>query len=130
MNTEQLEQWIDDNTRRMKGVDGLVIEAVYVEDLRALFAGKALVDAIASRDEPVAAVTGYHAGHCVIEPIDRAVLLPVGMALYSGAQAAVPNTHRIVSVELLESLASRASQALMAADIARELKAIIDKETK
>jgi hypothetical protein len=46
--------------------------------------------AIASRDEPVAAVTGYHGGHCVIEPIDRAQLLPVGMALYSGAQAAVP----------------------------------------
>jgi hypothetical protein len=41
--------------------------------------------AIASRDEPVAAVTGYHGGHCVVEPIDRAQLLPVGMALYSGA---------------------------------------------
>jgi len=42
--------------------------------------------AMASRDEPVAAVTGYHSGHCVVEPIDRAMLLPVGMALYSGAQ--------------------------------------------
>lgn len=46
---------------------------------------------LASRDEPVAAVTGYHGGHCVVEPIDRARLLPVGMALYSSPQAAVPD---------------------------------------
>jgi len=32
--------------------------------------------------EPVAYVTGFHGGHCVIEPIDRANVLPVGMALY------------------------------------------------
>ena len=32
--------------------------------------------------EPVAYVTGFHGGHCVIEPIDRATVLPVGMALY------------------------------------------------
>jgi hypothetical protein len=50
---------------------------------------------LASRDAaPIAAVTGYHGGHCVIEPIDRAMLLPVGMALYSGAQAAVPEDLR------------------------------------
>jgi hypothetical protein len=39
--------------------------------------------AIASRDEPVAAVTGYYGGHCVVDPTDRAMLLPVGMALYA-----------------------------------------------
>jgi hypothetical protein len=61
-----------------------------------------LIEGEAAR--PIAAVTGYHGGYCVIEPLDRAVLLPVGMALYSGAQAAVPDTHRIVSVELLESV--------------------------
>jgi hypothetical protein len=38
---------------------------------------------------PIASVTGYHGGHCVVEPTDRAQLLPVGMALYSGAQAEV-----------------------------------------
>jgi hypothetical protein len=45
---------------------------------------------IASREgeaEPIAAVTGYHGGHCVVEPIDRAQLLPVGMALYNLARA-------------------------------------------
>jgi hypothetical protein len=37
--------------------------------------------------EPVASVSGYYGGHCVIEPIDRAQLLPVGMALYNLAKA-------------------------------------------
>jgi hypothetical protein len=47
--------------------------------------------ALASREgEAVATVTGYFAGTCTIQPIDRAMLLPVGMALYSRAQAAVP----------------------------------------
>jgi len=32
--------------------------------------------------KPAAYVTGFHNGHCVIEPTDRATVLPVGMALY------------------------------------------------
>ena len=32
--------------------------------------------------KPVAYITGFHNGHCVIEPFDRATVLPVGMALY------------------------------------------------
>lgn len=32
--------------------------------------------------EPVAYVTGFHNGHCVIQPTDPALVLPVGMALY------------------------------------------------
>ena len=32
--------------------------------------------------EPVAHISGYKQGYCVIEPIDRNVLFPVGMALY------------------------------------------------
>jgi len=32
--------------------------------------------------KPVAYVTGFHNGYCVIEPTDPAVVLPVGMALY------------------------------------------------
>ena len=31
---------------------------------------------------PVAYITGFFKGHCVIQPIDPAVVLPVGMALY------------------------------------------------
>ena len=32
--------------------------------------------------KPVAHITGFHNGHCVIQPTDPAVVLPVGMALY------------------------------------------------
>jgi len=40
------------------------------------------VEKIKSRWGPVAYVTGFHNGHCVIQPIDPAVVLPVGLALY------------------------------------------------
>jgi hypothetical protein len=33
--------------------------------------------------EPVAYVSGYHAGRCVIETLNRAMVLPEGMALYT-----------------------------------------------
>ena len=32
--------------------------------------------------QPVAYISGYHKGRCIIEAVDRNVLLPVGMALY------------------------------------------------
>ena len=35
-----------------------------------------------SKQEPIAHITGFYQGHCVIEPTDRATVLPVGMALY------------------------------------------------
>ena len=35
-----------------------------------------------SKQEPIAHITGFYRGHCVIEPTDRATVLPVGMALY------------------------------------------------
>jgi hypothetical protein len=31
---------------------------------------------------PVAYISGYHKGRCIIEAVDSSVLLPVGMALY------------------------------------------------
>ena len=42
--------------------------------------------ALAATDTPIAYVTGYHDGRCVIEPLNRAAVLPVGMALYSREQ--------------------------------------------
>jgi hypothetical protein len=36
------------------------------------------------------------------EPIDRAMLLPVGMALYSGAQAAVPEGMVLIEQSVIE----------------------------
>jgi len=34
------------------------------------------------KQKPVAHITGFYRGHCVIQPTDPAVVLPVGMALY------------------------------------------------
>ena len=34
------------------------------------------------KQKPVAYITGFHNGHCVIQPTDPALVLPVGMALY------------------------------------------------
>jgi hypothetical protein len=39
------------------------------------------LEAMIEHQEPVAYVTGFHDGHCVIQPIDPAVALPVGAAL-------------------------------------------------
>ena len=33
--------------------------------------------------KPVARVTGYQGGRCVIEPLDRVTVFPVGMAVYT-----------------------------------------------
>lgn len=44
---------------------------------------------------PVAYVTGYYAGYTTVKPIDSAVVLPTGMALYS---------HPADVQELLEAL--------------------------
>jgi hypothetical protein len=60
-------------------------ESVSVAELRE-FMHSQVATASPQAAYPIAAVTGYHSGHCVVEPIDRARLLPVGMALYSGAQ--------------------------------------------
>ena len=34
------------------------------------------------KQKPVAYVTGFYDGHCVIQPTDPATVLPAGMALY------------------------------------------------
>ena len=44
--------------------------------------GPLLTDTKPLEQKPVAYVTGFHNGHCVIQPTDPAVVLPVGMALY------------------------------------------------
>jgi len=40
--------------------------------------------------EPVAYVSGFSKGYAVVEPIDRALLLPVGMALYRAPPKSKP----------------------------------------
>lgn len=43
-------------------------------------------DALEAKAAPVAYITGQFAGRCIIEPINRAAVLPTGMALYSHPQ--------------------------------------------
>ncbi len=45
----------------------------------------------AEKQEPVAYVSGYYAGRCVIEPLNRAMVMPDGMALYTAPPAAPVN---------------------------------------
>lgn len=47
--------------------------------------------------EPVAYVTGFHNGHCVIQPTDPALVLPVGMALYRSPKEWVSLTDEEIS---------------------------------
>jgi len=44
----------------------------------------------AERAEPIARVTGYFNGQCVIEPLDPALVLTTGLALYGHAPAPQP----------------------------------------
>lgn len=44
--------------------------------------GPLLTDTKPLEQKPVAYITGFHNGYCVIQPTDPAVVLPVGMALY------------------------------------------------
>jgi hypothetical protein len=50
----------------------------------------AIVLGVAEPSEPIAIVTGVHAGRTVVEPINRALVLPVGMALYAHPAPAMP----------------------------------------
>lgn len=56
----------------------------------------------APQSQPVARVTGYYAGRCVIEPLDGKSVFPTGMAVYSapvGAQAAQDEPIAIVCID-------------------------------
>jgi hypothetical protein len=57
--------------------------------------------------EPVAAVKGWFHGECTIQPLDLALVMPAGMALYATPQPVVP--------ERLESLLHTVQGALYAA---------------
>ena len=47
--------------------------------------------------KPVAYITGFYKGHCVIQPTDPAVVLPVGTALYRAPREWVGLTDEEVS---------------------------------
>lgn len=73
---------------------------------------KRLEAALEAKAAPVAYITGQFAGRCIIEPINRAAVLPTGMALYSHPQpsAGVPEGYALIpqrmhlSEEAIESI--------------------------
>jgi hypothetical protein len=54
---------------------------VYHEELEERRQAIKELEAMIEHQEPVAYITGFHNGHCVIQPTDPAVALPVGAAL-------------------------------------------------
>jgi hypothetical protein len=50
-------------------------------------------EALAEQQEPVAWVTGFHAGRCVIQTTNPAAILPVGIALYAAPQPVPVKTY-------------------------------------
>ena len=65
---------------------------------------KAIPQAQASK--PIAAVTGWYDGRCVIEPLDRALAIPVGTALYSQPQAQAGDGEVVAVCEIEEFIHS------------------------
>ena len=55
---------------------------VPLNELLGPFKVKSEVTAEQSMSKPVGYVSGFYGGYCVIQPLDPAVVLPVGMALY------------------------------------------------
>lgn len=53
-----------------------------IDSLQALQSREPVVDA-----KPIAAVTGYYNGDCVVKALDPALVLPAGMALYAAPPA-------------------------------------------
>jgi hypothetical protein len=54
----------------------------------------------AQASEPIAAVTGWYNGRCVIAPLDRAMAIPVGMALYASPQAQGVNQQLLEAIKI------------------------------
>lgn len=71
-------------------------------------------DALEAKAAPVAYITGQFAGRCIIEAINRAAVLPTGMALYATPQpSAAPHGWKLVPVEPTPEMVSAAEEAYM-----------------
>ena len=53
---------------------------------------------IAAQAQPIAYVTGWYNGRCVIEPLDRAMAIPPKMALYSQPQAQAGDGEAVIAL--------------------------------
>jgi hypothetical protein len=83
---ECLRGWID----RLRDALATDLPAPSAEQTTECTTCGAIVVGVAEPSEPIASVTGVHAGRTVVEPINRAMVLPVGMALYAHPAPALP----------------------------------------
>ena len=62
--------------------------------------------------KPIARVTGYYAGRCVVEPTNPAEVLPTGLALYDAYDAQAEITKRDEQIAELEQDLQTTADAL------------------
>ena len=104
LEAERAEQW----SLRREAEAKVDTQAAIIAELQAELAK------LRAGQEPVAYITGQFAGRCVIEAINRAAVLPTGMALYSAPQpSAVLAGFVLVPVEPTPEMVSAAEEAHM-----------------
>lgn len=92
----------NDLTARLR--DSVIVEcgeaADRIEELEAQIAALQIDGAVNKprlgvqpEQAPIARVTGYHGGHCIVVPTDPAMALQMNMALYAAPQTADPAPH-------------------------------------
>ncbi len=86
MSVEAMKQALD-------ALEYIYTETTEEEDklIHAAIASLRLAIEQAEKQEPVAYVSGYYAGRCVIEPLNRAMVMPDGMALYTAPPQRQPH---------------------------------------
>jgi len=67
-------------------------------------------------DEPIAIVSGYFGGRCVVQALDPSVVLPAGMALYATPQP-VPEGYVLVPRAALDGALYLAGLAVTSTDL-------------
>ena len=77
---------------------------VPLNELLGPFKVKSEVTAEQSMSKPVGYVSGFYGGYCVIQPLDPAVVLPVGMALYLPSLPYLPSLLFLPSLQSLPFL--------------------------
>ena len=58
-------------------------------------------------DEPIAIVSGYFGGRCVVQALDPSVVLPAGMALYAAPQPVVDEGTTTPPCDCIENVNGR-----------------------
>ena len=76
-------------------------------------------------DKPVARVTGYYGGRCVIEPLDGKSVFPTGMAIYTRGMRELSDEEIIAVADAMDQFS-----LMLQDEIVRFARAIIDAARK